>query len=47
VYQPWRHFNIGLGYRDINMEVTSTTKDWRGKAQIRQSGPILFVSSTF
>jgi hypothetical protein len=47
VYQPWRHFNIGLGYRDINMEVTSTSEDWRGKAQIRQSGPILFFSSTF
>lgn len=47
VYQPWRHFNIGIGYRDINMEVTSTSEDWRGKAQVRQSGPILFVSSTF
>ena len=47
VYQPWRHFNIGLGYRDINMEVTSTGSDWRGKAQMRQSGPLLFFSSTF
>ena len=47
VYQPWRHFNIGIGYRDINMDVTSTSDDWRGKAQVRQSGPILFVSSTF
>jgi hypothetical protein len=47
VYQPWRHFNIGIGYRDINMEVTSTSEDWRGKAQIRQSGPLLFFGSTF
>lgn len=47
IYQPWRHFNIGVGYRDINMEVTSTSEDWRGKAQIRQSGPMLFISSTF
>jgi hypothetical protein len=47
VYQPWRHFNVGIGYRDINMEVTSTSEDWRGKAQVRQSGPMLFVSSTF
>jgi hypothetical protein len=47
VYQPWRHFNIGIGYRDINMEVTSTSEDWRGKAQVRQSGPMLFISSTF
>jgi hypothetical protein len=47
VYQPWRHFNIGIGYRDINMDVTSTSDDWRGKAQVRQSGPILFVSGTF
>ena len=38
VYQPWRHFNLGLGYRDTNIEVSSTGKNWRGKAQVRQSG---------
>jgi hypothetical protein len=47
VYQPWRHFNIGLGYRDINLEATSIGAKWRGKAQVRQNGPVLFVSSTF
>lgn len=47
VYQPWRHFNLGLGYRDMNLEVTSTGQKWRGKAQVRQSGPMLFVSTTF
>lgn len=47
VYQPWRHFGVGLGYRDINIQVSSTSDDWRGKAQIRHTGPYLFVSSTF
>lgn len=47
IYQPWRHFSIGIGYRDINFQVSSTNEDWRGKAQVQQSGPILFVSSTF
>ncbi|HKE92707.1 MAG TPA: hypothetical protein VKB34_00260 [Povalibacter sp.] len=47
VYQPWRHFNVGVGYRDINLEVTSSDETWRGKAQVRQNGPMLFVSSTF
>ena len=47
VYQPWRHFGLGMGYRDINMQVTSTQEKWRGKAQIRHTGPFLFVSSTF
>jgi hypothetical protein len=47
VYQPWRHFNIGLGYRDINLEATSTGAKWRGKAQVRQNGPLLFISATF
>jgi hypothetical protein len=47
VYQPWRHFNVGLGYRDINLEVSSNGAKWRGKAQVRQNGPMLFVSSTF
>lgn len=47
IYQPWRHFSVGIGYRDINFQVSSTNEDWRGKAQVQQSGPILFVSSTF
>jgi hypothetical protein len=47
IYQPWRHFNIGIGYRDINFQVSSTTEDWRGKAQVQQNGPMVFVSSTF
>jgi hypothetical protein len=47
VYQPWRHFGVGLGYRDINMQVSSTSESWRGKAQVRHTGPYLFVSSTF
>jgi hypothetical protein len=47
IYQPWRHFSIGLGYRDINFQVSSTSEDWRGEAQIQQSGPYLFIASTF
>lgn len=47
VYQPWRHFAMGLGYRDINIQISSTGEDWRGKAQVRHSGPYLFISSTF
>jgi hypothetical protein len=47
IYQPWRHVAIGLGYRDINFEVKSTKEDWRGEAQIQQTGPYLFVAGTF
>jgi hypothetical protein len=47
VYQPWRHFGMGLGYRDINLNVSSTGDSWRGKAQVRHSGPYLFLDSTF
>lgn len=47
VYQPWRHFSIALGYRDINYQISSTSEDWNGKAQIQQSGPMLMISSTF
>jgi hypothetical protein len=47
VYQPWRHVNLGVGYRDMNIEVSSTGEKWRGKAQVRQSGPLLFIASTF
>ena len=47
VYQPWRHFGVGLGYRDINFQVASTSEDWRGKAQVQQSGPVLFIAASF
>lgn len=47
IYQPWRHVNIGMGYRDINYEVSSTGSDWRGEAQVQQSGPLFFVGTTF
>lgn len=46
-YQPWRHFSIGLGYRDINFQISSVSEDWRGKAQIQQSGPVLFLATSF
>jgi hypothetical protein len=47
VYQPWRHVNLGLGYRDINIQVSSTSESWRGKAQVRHTGPYVFFGSTF
>jgi hypothetical protein len=47
VYQPWRHANIGIGYRDLNLQATSTSARWRGKAQVRLSGPFLLIGTTF
>jgi hypothetical protein len=47
IYQPWRHFNVGLGFRDLNFQISSTSEDWRGKAQVQQSGPVVFIATTF
>lgn len=47
MYQPWRHFSIGLGYRDINYQISSTSSSWRGKAQVQESGPVLMLAATF
>jgi len=47
IYQPWRHVSIGLGYRDINFQISSVSEDWRGKAQVQQSGPTLFLATSF
>lgn len=47
IYQPWRNVSFGIGYRDLNFQVSSTSEDWRGKAQVQQSGPVLFVGATF
>ncbi len=47
LYQPWRHFGVGLGYRDVNYQISSTSSDWRGEAQIQESGPSLSVVATF
>jgi hypothetical protein len=47
IYQPWRHFSVGLGFRDVNFQVKSTKSDWTGKAQIQESGPSLFIATSF
>jgi len=47
VYQPFRHVNFGLGYRTLLLRVDSTSERWRGTAEIRSSGPTLFVGTTF
>ncbi|WP_129774515.1 hypothetical protein [Peristeroidobacter soli] len=47
IYQPWRHFSVGLGYRDTSFQVASTKEDWQGKAQIQTSGPTLFIATSF
>jgi len=47
VYQPWQHFSVGLGYRDIDIKVTSTDDKWRGDVSVQQSGPFLFIATTF
>jgi hypothetical protein len=46
-YQPWRHFSITAGFRDVNFQVSSVSSDWRGKAQIQQSGPALSIATSF
>jgi hypothetical protein len=47
VYQPFRHVNFGLGYRALVLKVESTKDRWRGDAEIRSSGPTLFIGTTF
>jgi hypothetical protein len=47
IYQPWRHVNIGIGYREIDFEISGKSDDWRGEIQIRQSGPTLFIGTSF
>jgi len=47
IYQPWRHFSFGLGYRDINWQISSTSERWTGKAQVQENGPVLFIATSF
>ena len=47
IYQPWRHVALGLGYRDINFQISSTDETWRGKAQVQLTGPYLFIAGSF
>jgi hypothetical protein len=47
IYQPWRHVGFGLGYRDINWQISSNNSDWNGKAQIQENGPMLFINGSF
>jgi hypothetical protein len=47
VFQPWRHVNIGLGFRETSMDLSSTGDDWRGQVQVQQHGPLVFIGTTF
>lgn len=47
IYQPWRNVNLGIGYRDIAMEISSSGGSWVGSAQVQQRGPLVFIGTTF
>ncbi|HWK51415.1 MAG TPA: hypothetical protein VNR40_16085 [Steroidobacter sp.] len=47
IYSPWRHFSFGLGYRDIDWQISSSSNRWNGRAQVQESGPMVFIATQF
>ena len=47
VYQAWPNLRVDLGYRDIDISVSSTNDDWRGQVEAQQGGPFLFIAASF
>jgi hypothetical protein len=47
LYQPWRHFGMGIGWRSLEMEVSASKSDWDGAIRSVFQGPMAFISTSF
>lgn len=47
VYQPFMHFNLGIGYDYLSIDVDIDKGDWNGSINSDYYGPSAFVGLTF
>jgi hypothetical protein len=47
LWQPWRHFGFGLGWRSLQIAGGVDTSDWNGEVSTDYQGPIVFISTSF
>jgi hypothetical protein len=47
IWQPWRHWGFGLGWRTLQVQGGIHASDFTGDINTDYTGPILFVSSSF
>lgn len=47
VYQPFRHFNFGIGYDYLSFDADVDTGDWNGSIDTDLYGPSVFIGLTF
>ena len=46
-YQAFRHFGFDLSYQYFNLNLAVDNSDWRGDVDMRYSGPVLAVTTTW
>ncbi len=47
IYRPLRHVGLGLGYRDLFVDLEADNSDFRGKVESDTRGPVAFLSLNF
>lgn len=46
-HETTKHFGFGLGYDWLDIDIDSDENLWKGKADVRFDGPMLFVKGSF
>ncbi len=47
IYHPFEHFNFGLGYEYLDLDLKIDASDWNGKIDSDYYGPSAFIGLTF
>ena len=47
LWQPWRHWGFGLGWRTLQVSGGLSSSDWDGSINTTYTGPIAYVTSSF
>jgi hypothetical protein len=46
-YQAWRHIGFDLSWQYFNLNLKVDKSDWRGKADMTYSGPVLAITGNW
>ncbi len=47
LWQPWRHWGFGLGWRTLQVSGGLSSSDWDGSINTTYTGPIAYITSSF
>ncbi len=47
LWQPWRHWGFGFGWRTLQINGGVSSSDWEGNLSTTYTGPIAYITSSF